>query len=62
MLSKDLNGGERSPQRDGDLAVARHWVNFFGSKVERARKLPFRLKWNRLKNIFCLQSANRSLS
>lgn len=48
MLSKDLNGGDRSPQRDGDLAVSRHWVNFFGSKVERAPRLPLRLKWDQL--------------
>lgn len=48
MLSKDLNGAERSPQRDGDLPVSRRCVIFFGSKVGRAQRLPFNMKWNRL--------------
>lgn len=48
MLSKDLNGAERSPHGDGDLPMSRLWVIFFGSKVERARRLPFNMKWNRL--------------
>lgn len=29
MLSKDLNGAERSPQHDGDLPMSRRWVIFF---------------------------------
>lgn len=34
MLSKDLNGAERSPQRDGDLLVSRRWVIFLVRKSD----------------------------
>lgn len=41
MLSKDLNGAERSPQHDGDLPMSRQWVIFFLVESRTCLKTSF---------------------